>query len=127
VSSLLYRGEGGQTALSTIHAGDEVGSGGWDPAGKPILRPASSDRSFGSVVCSHRQPRRKQPFLYKYASYPPSLPYDPESESFYSFTYGNVFFVKIDTNKAWFDIVIDPENPHETPISKWLKGAIEIA
>ncbi len=126
VSSLLFEAMAAKQPYLTIHAGDEVGSGGWGPGWKTEfydpLRPIGHSVPLFVAIGNHEG---NSPFFYKYASYPPSLPDDPESESFYSFTYGNVFFVMIDTNKAWFDIVIDPENPHETPISKWLKGAIE--
>ena len=108
-----------------LGAGDVVGDGSvelqWKTEFRDPLRPLGHSIPTWVAIGNHE---KNSPFWYSHVSYPPSLPSDPGSESFYYFTYGNVFVLVIDTNKIFYDIEIDPENPTTTEASRWLRAAL---
>jgi hypothetical protein len=109
----------------TLHLGDTVGNGlvasQWQDQLFAPLRQLGHHVPTYIAIGNHEQ---NAPYFYEYVSYPRSIPDDPESESFYSFTHGNTFFLILDTNKLFWDVDFGNGIPVETPISRWVKGEL---
>jgi acid phosphatase type 7 len=59
-------------------------------------------------------------FWYDFFAYPAAdVPDDINSEAYYSFTFGNVFFLVINTNTVFF-----PIGEVDTPVSAWIKEQV---
>jgi hypothetical protein len=86
----------------TLHAGDEINDGKlhelWQTGFFEPLRPLGHEVPFFVAIGNHENNALE---FYDYQSYPHPLD-DPAHESYYSFSYGNLFILMIDTNKAFF-------------------------
>ncbi len=59
-------------------------------------------------------------FWYDFFAYPEGeVPEDENSEAYYSFTFGNVFFLIINTNTVFF-----PIGDVDTPVSEWIREQV---
>lgn len=109
-----------------LHLGDMVGDGlvasQWGDEFFTPLRPLGHHVPTYIAVGNHEH---NAPYFYEYVSFPRSLPEDPESESLYSFTYGNTFFLILDTNKLFWEVDFGNGIPVETPISRWVKAELD--
>ena len=102
-----------------LGVGDHVSEGGEFPQWKERLfgpaRGLFHEVGFYAAIGNHA---RNHQNWYDLMSYP--HPEDnPQHESFYSFTYGNAFFLVIDTDKPYFSI-----GPAETEISTFIKEQV---
>lgn len=99
-----------------INVGDVVSHGdARDEWGHQYFEPL---RGLGHSVPSYvaiGNHERDDPNFYRFVSYP-HPPGDPAHESYYSFTYGNTFFLVIDTNKP-----LTPDETGQLPAqARWL-------
>ena len=107
-----------------LHAGDTVGNGlvdgiFVDELLEP-LRPLGHHVPLYAAIGNHEA---NSPAWYDLVSYPDSVPDEPGHESFYSFSFGNVFVLVIDTNKLFWDIDTGGE-VLELPYSAWIKAQL---
>jgi hypothetical protein len=95
-----------------LHAGDEIGDGtsaaAWQTEFYDVIRPLAHRVPYFIGVGNHE---KDSPLYYRYVSYPTA------QESYYTFAWGDVFFIAIDSNKYLFG-TLDPQ--HEW-IGKQLK------
>ena len=88
-----------------VHVGDVVSDGRireqWaDEYFEPMRALAHEIPSYIAIGNHERDSRN----FYEYVSYPHPED-DPQHESYFSFTYGNTFFLIIDTNKIYFPVL----------------------
>ncbi|MBI5524735.1 MAG: metallophosphoesterase family protein [Deltaproteobacteria bacterium] len=87
-----------------VHAGDEIGDGssaaGWQTEFFDVIRPLAHRIPYFVAVGNHE---KDHDLFYRFVSYP------TEQESYYTFTWGDVFFVAIDSNKYIFG-TLDPQH-----------------
>ena len=122
INSVIFRRMAERRPYFALTCGDIVNDGddgpSWVDAFHNPLSPLVRSVPLFEAIGNHEGNAH---FYYDYTASPPNHPDVPGGESFFAFTYGNVFMVVIDTNKAFYDIDVDPANPIETPFSKWLK------
>ncbi len=102
-----------------VNVGDVVATGiiasQWKTQWFDPLRPLGHEISTYVAIGNHEADADS---FYELHSYPhPSD--DPGHESYYSFTYGNAFFLIIDTNKDF-----TPDGDTDTPISQWIREQV---
>jgi hypothetical protein len=114
--------------MLTLHVGDTVGDGSveeqWIEQFFGPLRPLGHHVPTYVAIGNHE---RNDPSFFELVSYPPSVPGEPGAESTYSFTFGNAFFLVVDTNQLFHDIDLGGGEVVETPISSWIKAELETA
>jgi len=87
-----------------VHSGDEIGDGssaaGWQTEFHDVIRPLAHRIPYFVAVGNHE---KDHDLFYRFVSYP------TEQESYYTFTWGDVFFIAIDSNKYIFG-TLDPQH-----------------
>lgn len=115
----------GLLPLFDLHVGDVVGSGDedsqWADEFLVPLRPLGHHVPTYVAIGNHE---RNAEMFYDVVSYPESVAADPHHESYYSFRYGNAFFLVVDTNKLFYDIDMGEAGVIETEISLWIKEQV---
>lgn len=88
-----------------VHVGDVVSDGRvreqWAEEYFEPMRALAHEIPSYVAIGNHERDSRN---FYEYVSYPHPED-DPQHESYYSFTYGNTFFLIIDTNKIYFPVL----------------------
>ncbi len=104
-----------------INTGDVVTDGKYeDQWYDEFLLPMRKLASEVPVYVSIGNHEGNAKYFYDFLSYPNPLKEEKKGwETFYSFTYGNVFFLFIDTNKMYFPIL-----DVETEFSKWIEEQV---
>jgi len=125
ISSVMFRAMADRFPYFLVSVGDVVGEGHveleWKTEFLDPLRPLGHSIPTWVATGSHEE---NSQHFYDHVSFPQSIPGDPGSESFYSFTYGNIFFLVIDVQKVFYDVETDPEHPKTNAISAWLRGQL---
>ena len=87
-----------------LHAGDEIGDGtsaaAWQTEFYDVIRPLAHRAPYFIGVGNHE---KDSPLYYRFVSYPTT------QESYYTFTWGDVFFIAIDSIKYIFG-TLDPQH-----------------
>ena len=125
ISAQVVAGMMKQNPYFVLHAGDTVAAGVLDGLWTLELfepfRPLLHHVPLYVAIGNHENNAHQ---FYDFLSYPASAPDDPQSESYYSFTWGNVFVLVIDTNKVFFDLPAAGGGATEMPISAWVKAQV---
>ncbi|MBW2523466.1 MAG: metallophosphoesterase [Deltaproteobacteria bacterium] len=109
----------------SLHVGDTVGDGSvdqqWIDEFLVPLRPLGHHVPTYVAIGNHEG---NDPNFFERVSYPESVVGEPGAESTYAFTYGNAFFLVVDTNQLFYDVDLGAGELLETPISRWIKETL---